>query len=67
VGFIFRISDIISNRYKLKIRSFNLQSSNEISEGTIMLYVHDTANLNELITDLKKIKEIKKISRMNPA
>jgi GTP diphosphokinase / guanosine-3',5'-bis(diphosphate) 3'-diphosphatase len=67
IGFVYRISDIISNRHKLKIRSFNLHSSNEITEGNIMLYVHDTKNLNNLINDLKKIKEIKKISRMNPA
>jgi GTP diphosphokinase / guanosine-3',5'-bis(diphosphate) 3'-diphosphatase len=67
MGFIYRLSDIISNQYKLNIRSFNLQSSNEIAEGTIMLYVHDTKNLNNLINDLKKIKEIKKISRMNHA
>ncbi|MCF8364796.1 MAG: RelA/SpoT family protein [Bacteroidales bacterium] len=66
MGFIFRISDIISNKYNLKIRSFHLDSSNEVSEGKIMLYVHDTKNLNDLINDLKKIKEIKKISRMNP-
>lgn len=66
VGFIYRISDIISNKHNLKIRSFNLNSSNEVSEGRIMLYVQNTQNLNDLITDLKKIKEIKKISRMNP-
>ncbi len=65
-GIIYRIADIISNKYKLKIRSFNLQSSNEVSEGTIMLYVQNTKNLNDLISDIKKIKEIKRISRLNP-
>jgi GTP pyrophosphokinase len=66
IGFIYRVSDIISNKHNLKIRSFNMNSSNEVSEGRIMLYVQNTQNLNDLITDLKKIKEIKKISRMNP-
>jgi len=65
-GFVFRISDIITNKYKLKIRSFHLDSSNDVSVGKIMLYVHDTQNLNNLINDLKKIKEIKKINRLNP-
>ena len=65
-GFIYRVSDIISNKHNLKIRSFNMNSSNEVSEGRIMLYVQNTQNLNDLITDLKKIREIKKISRMNP-
>lgn len=67
IGFIYQISDIISNRHKLKIRSFNLQSSAEVSEGIIMLYVNDTKQLNDLISDLKKIKAIKKISRLNPS
>lgn len=66
IGLIFQLTDIISNKYNLKIRSFNLTSSNEVSEGKIMLYVHDTKNLNDLINEIKTIKEIKKISRMNP-
>ncbi len=66
IGFIHDITNIISNIYKLKIRSFHLTSSNEVSQGTIMLYVQDVKNLNDLIADLKKIKEIQKISRMNP-
>ncbi len=67
IGFINHISDIISNKHQLKIRSFNLNSSNDVSDGRIMLYVHDTQKLNDLINDLKKIKEIKSISRLNPA
>lgn len=66
IGIINEITDIISNRYKIKIRSFHLDSSNEVSQGNIMLYVQDVKNLNDLITDLKKIKEIQKIGRMNP-
>jgi len=66
IGLIYQLTDIISNKFKLKIRSFNLISSNEVSEGKIMLYVRDTENLNELINEIKTIREIKKISRMNP-
>lgn len=66
IGLIFQITDIISNKYKLKIRTLNVTTSNEVTEGKIMLYVHDTKNLNELINELKSIREIKKISRMNP-
>lgn len=66
VGFIFQMTDIISNKYKIRIRSFHLDSSNEVTSGKIMLYVHDTKNLNNLISDLKKIKEAKKITRLNP-
>jgi len=67
IGFIFQLTNIISQKHNIKIRSFHLDSSNEISQGRIMLYVQDTQKLNDLIADLKKIKELKKISRMNPA
>ena len=67
IGIIYQITNIISQKHQLKIRSFHLDSSNEISQGKIMLYVQSTQKLNNLITDLKKIKEIKKVSRMNPA
>lgn len=67
IGLIYQLTNIISNKYKLKIRSFNLTNSSEVARGEIMLYVQDTRNLNELINEIKTIKEVKKISRMNPA
>lgn len=66
IGFIYQITDIISKKHNIKIRSFHLDSSNEVSEGKIMVYVNDTKKLNDLIADLKKIKKMKKISRLNP-
>jgi len=66
IGFIYQLTDVISQKHNVKIRSFHLDSSNEISQGKIMLYLQDTQKLNDLIADLKKIKEVKKISRMNP-
>jgi len=66
IGLVYQLTDIISNKYKLKIRSFNLTNSSEVATGEIMLYVHDTQNLSNLIKEIKSIKEIKKISRMNP-
>ncbi len=67
IGFIFQLTKVISKAHNIKIRTFHLDSSNEISQGKIMLYIHDTEKLNNLLSDLKKIKEIKNISRMNPA
>lgn len=66
IGFVNQLTDVISNKYNLKIRSINLTSSNEVARGEIMLYVHHTKNLNDLINEFKKIKAIKKVSRMNP-
>ena len=65
IGLINHITGIISNEYKLNIRSFTLETSEGITDAIITLYVHDLKNLQNLIDELKKIKEIKMISRIN--
>jgi GTP pyrophosphokinase len=65
VGFINKITAIISNDFKLNIRSFHLETSEGVTNTTIMVYVNDLNSLNNLIDHLKKVKEIKKISRID--
>jgi len=65
VGFINKITSIISNELLLDIRSFHLETSEGVTNTTIMLYVSDLKSLNDLIMKLKKIKGIKKISRID--
>jgi len=65
IGLINHITSVISNVYKLNIRSFSLETSEGITDALITLYVNDLQNLYDLIDELKKIKEIKKISRVN--
>lgn len=65
IGLINHITGIISNEYKLNIRSFSLETSEGITDAFITIYVHDLQNLHDLIDELKKIKEIKMISRVN--
>ena len=65
VGFINSITSIISTQLNLDIRSFHLDTSEGVTNTTIMLYVNDLNSLNDLITKLKKIKHIKKIRRLD--
>lgn len=65
VGFINRITSIISNDLNLNIRSFHSETSEGVNNAVVMLYVNDLKNLNDLIEKLKKIKQIKKISRID--
>lgn len=65
IGLINHITGIISNEYKLNIRSFSLETSEGITEALITIYVNDLQNLHDLIDELKKIKDIKTISRVN--
>ena len=64
-GLVKQISEIISDKHELSIRSFNLDTHNGISEAVIMLYIENTETLNQLIDNLKKIPEIQKISRID--
>lgn len=65
VGFINKITSIISNEFQMNIRSFHLDTSEGITLTTIHLYVDDLKNLNDLITKLKKLRQIKKIIRID--
>jgi GTP pyrophosphokinase len=63
IGMVNRISDIISNNMKVKMRSISIDSDNGLFEGYINLYVASTKNLEALITKLKKEKGILKVTR----
>jgi GTP pyrophosphokinase len=64
-GIVKDISRLISEDLNLNIRSFNLQSSEGVFEGLIMIYVSDTKHLKNLMKKLKQIEGIQKIIRMS--
>ncbi|MGM0498454.1 MAG: RelA/SpoT family protein [Bacteroidota bacterium] len=63
MGMINKISDIISNNMKVKMRSVSFDSDNGIFEGYINLFVESTKRLDALIRRLKKEKGILKVTR----
>lgn len=64
-GLVRQISEIISDKHQISIRSFHMDTSEGVTEGLIMVYVHDTKNLNQLIDHLKKIKELRVVKRID--
>jgi len=64
VGFLNRLTEVISMQLNLNIRSLQLESSKGVVEATITVYVHNAQSLKNLIDKLKKIKEVKKVSRL---
>lgn len=63
IGMVNRISDIISNYMKVKMRSISIDSDDGLFDGYINLYVSDTKTLQSLISKLKQEKGILKVTR----
>jgi len=64
MGFIHQISTIISQEFKINIRSFNLKNTEGLIEVNLTVYIDNTDTLKKLIRRLRKIKEIIKIIRL---
>lgn len=64
VGIVANISNTISSNLNINIRSFNIESSDGLFFGEAMIYVTDTAQVDKLMSELRKIPYIKKVSRI---
>lgn len=66
VGLINKITTVISQEFKINIRSITIGSNEGIFEGSIMVFVNDTEQLEHLIRSLKQIKGITSVTRFEP-
>jgi len=67
VGLINQLTTVISQDFKVNIRSITVDSDNGIFEGSIMVYVNDTDHLDNLIRKLKTVKGITGVNRFDSA
>lgn len=65
LGLVNNITKVISNEHNVNMRSISFDTEDGIFTGTIMVYVHDTKHLNHLIDNLKKVKGVNKIERLD--
>lgn len=65
LGIVNNITKVISNENNVNMRAINFDTDDGIFEGTIMVYVHDTKHLNHLIDNLKKVKGVNKVDRVD--
>ncbi|MFO8130366.1 MAG: RelA/SpoT family protein [Bacteroidales bacterium] len=66
-GLIKQISEIISDKHNISMRSFFMTTSDGVIQGEIMLYAQDKRTLNMLMDNLKKVPEIQKVKRIDRA
>lgn len=65
VGVVSNITKVISSELKVNIRSLNIESTDGLFEGTIILFVHDTEHLKTLIKKLQKLPGILSVTRID--
>lgn len=65
MGLVNNITKIISNQLNINMRSISFDTEDGIFEGTIMVYVHDAKHLNHLIENMKKVKGVTNVVRID--
>jgi guanosine-3',5'-bis(diphosphate) 3'-pyrophosphohydrolase len=64
VGIIQGITGVITGDMKLNMRSISVDSKDGVFEGTIMVFVHDREELDDLCNKLGAIQGINKVERI---
>jgi len=64
VGVINKMTNIITGQLKINMRSLSFDTDDGIFEGKIMVYVHNTKQLDMLIDELKKQSGVLSVSRI---
>lgn len=65
IGVVNNITKVISKDLKVNIRSITIDSNDGVFEGSIMVYVNDTDQLDSLIKDLKLVNGILTVTRFD--
>ncbi|MCB9227633.1 MAG: bifunctional (p)ppGpp synthetase/guanosine-3',5'-bis(diphosphate) 3'-pyrophosphohydrolase [Chitinophagales bacterium] len=63
MGIISQVSKIITNNMHINMKSISFESKDGIYEGTIMLYVTDSEQLDNVIAQMKAIEGLVSVSR----
>jgi GTP pyrophosphokinase len=63
VGLVNKITNVITGQMNLNMRSISFESEEGIFEGKIMIYVHDTTELDDLCEKLLELDGILSVER----
>ncbi len=65
LGLVQNITKVISSDNHVNMRSISFDTEDGIFQGSIMVYVHDTKHLNHLMENLRKVKGVNKVERVD--
>ena len=64
-GLLNRMTNLLSNEMKLNLHSLHMEAKQDVVEAAISIYVHNTQELDDLISKLNRLKEVQKVVRKN--
>ena len=64
MGVVNQVTNIISKEHNINMRSVQFDTNEGIFKGELFLYIHNAEDLDNLISELKKIKGIDSVSRI---
>lgn len=65
LGLVSHITNVISDNYGINMRTIHFTTSANFAEGTITLYVTDTKSLQKLMRNIKQIRGVEKVERID--
>jgi guanosine-3',5'-bis(diphosphate) 3'-pyrophosphohydrolase len=65
VGLINNITKVISNDFKVNMRSITVDTNDGIFDGSIMIFVNDKEHLDNLIKNLLEVKGVTGVTRFD--
>ena len=64
MGLLNEVTQVISRQLNVNIRKLTIETEDGIFEGKIQLWVHDVDDVKTICNNLKKIRNIKQVSRV---
>ncbi|WP_321333153.1 RelA/SpoT family protein [uncultured Bacteroides sp.] len=65
IGILNEITQIISRQLNVNIRNLNIETNDGIFEGKIQLYVHDVDDVKQICDNLRKVNNVKSVTRID--
>ena len=65
VGIVNNITNVISAELNVNMRSISFDTNDGTFDGTVMVFVHDTNHLTELMKKLKKVNGVLSVTRID--
>ena len=64
MGILHQVADIVTEQLNVNIRKIFIETTDGLFEGHIQLYVHDVDDVKTIIANLRKIDEMKVVTRV---